>query len=72
MPPLPTCACGVCRTCKNRIARRVYYRNHKEAVKRRTAADKRKRARADRSAEVSDEELDRRALILMGRMQPNA
>jgi len=63
----PTCQCGTCRTCYLRLARRRYYASHTEEVKqkaRETAA-----ARRAASREVSDAELDRRALILMGRLQ---
>lgn len=67
MPPRPTCECGTCRTCYMRRAKQKYYRKRAEETKKRTAAQKRARAR-DRSPEVSDEEMDRRALILMGRL----
>jgi hypothetical protein len=63
----PTCQCGTCRTCYLRLARRRYYASHTEEVKqkaRETAAAR----RANTSREVSDAELDRRALVLMGRL----
>lgn len=62
----PTCQCGTCRTCYLRLARRRFYARHTEEVKRKareTAAAR----RANLSPDVSDTELDRRALILMGR-----
>jgi hypothetical protein len=63
----PSCECGECRTCYMRIARRRFYKRNAEAIKCATAAAK--RARANRSPEVSDAELDRRALVMMGRLQ---
>jgi hypothetical protein len=64
----PSCQCGECRLCKLRVVRRRFYARHKEQVIRENAAAKRAR-RANASPEVSDAELDRRALILMGRPQ---
>ena len=63
--PRPQCECGECRTCYLRIIRRRFYERHAEQVKQQTAAAKQKRR--NNSPEVSDEEMDRRALILMGR-----
>lgn len=67
MPRKPTCECGKCRTCYMREARRRFYEKHRqEIIRQNTAA---KRARVNRSPEVSDEELDRRALVMMGRLE---
>ena len=70
--PSPTCQCGKCRTCETREARRRYYVadiiRRGEILRKNAEA---KRARKRRNPEVSDAEMDRRALILMGR-QPNA
>jgi hypothetical protein len=65
----PSCQCGGCPLCKHREARRRYYTAHREKVIRENAAAKRRRQRADRSPEISDEEMDRRALVMMGRIQ---
>jgi hypothetical protein len=65
----PSCQCGECPTCKRREARRRYYTAHRARVIRETVAAKQRRRRANRSPEVSDEELDRRALVMMGRIQ---
>ena len=68
--PSPTCQCGECRTCETREARRRFYMadilRRGEIIRQNTAA---KRARKRQSPEVSDKELDRRALVMMGRIQ---
>ena len=65
--PSPTCTCGECHLCRARTSRQKYYRNHPAMVIRKNVA--RKRTRRQVAANVSDEELDRRALVLMGRQQ---
>lgn len=66
--PAPTCECGECRTCETREARRRFYMaditRRGEIIRQNAEA---KRAHKNRKPEPSDEELDRRALILMGR-----
>jgi hypothetical protein len=64
--PAPICICGECRICKTRAYRDRYYkRNRGQIIPQNTEA---KRRRRDMS-EVSDAELDRRALVMMGRLQ---
>ena len=61
----PSCQCGECRLCKLRVVRQRYYaRNREKVIRENAASAKRKR---DRAPEVSDAELDRRALAMMGR-----
>lgn len=74
MPRNPECTCGECRACKQRPGHRRHYENHRESEIRRAVELKRKRRGLPPrglSPEVSDEELDRRALEMMGR-QPDA
>ena len=66
--PPPTCTCGDCHVCNAREARRRYYMANilrRGEILRKNAEAKRDRNR--QSPEVSDEEMDRRALVLMGR-----
>lgn len=63
----PSCQCGECRLCKLRVIRRRYYSRHTAEVIRANVAAK--QARRNRAPEASDAELDRRALVMMGRMQ---
>ena len=66
-PPL-TCACGHCRKCYLRIIRQKYYERHRADVIQKNVAQRAAR-KQDLWPEVSDEELDRRALVMMGRIQ---
>jgi hypothetical protein len=63
----PSCQCGECRLCKLRIVRRRFYARHRDRIIGENVA--RAKAKRDRSPEVSDQELDRRALVMMGRLQ---
>jgi len=65
--PEASCTCGKCRLCQLREVRRRFYARHAERIKRENAAAK--RARKDRAPEPTDDELDRRALVMMGRIQ---
>jgi hypothetical protein len=65
--PTPTCECGQCRTCYMRVVRRRYYSRHAAEVIVKTAQAK--RSRRNRAPEPSDAGLDRRALVMMGRLQ---
>ena len=64
--PPPSCTCGECRTCKTRAYREKYYKRNREIVIRKNVTAKQKRREV---GYVSDEELDRRALAMMGRLQ---
>ena len=70
--PKAKCDCGTCRLCKLREVRRRFYARHAERIKRENATQKWQRRQAFIQAlksEPSDEELDRRALVMMGRLQ---
>jgi hypothetical protein len=64
-PPL-TCTCGECRTCKTRKYRDTYYKRNRDRIIPQNAEAKRNRRHVP---EASDAELDRRALVMMGRIQ---
>ena len=64
-PPL-TCTCGECRTCKTRASRDRYYKRNRGQIIPKNVEAKRMRRHVP---EVSDAELDRRALVMMGRLQ---
>jgi hypothetical protein len=64
-PPL-TCTCGECRTCKTRAYRDRYYKRNRDQIIPKNAEAKRRRQHVP---EVSDAEMDRRALVMMGRLQ---
>jgi hypothetical protein len=55
------CKCEKCRVC----IRRRYYERHTEEIKAKSARER--LAQRMRSASVSDEELDRRALVMLER-----
>jgi hypothetical protein len=50
-----------------RVIRRHYYDRHAAKIIRKTVAAK--QARRNRAPEPSDAEMDRRALVMMGRLQ---
>jgi len=59
--PQPECFCAYCR--RKRAARARYYQRNRDRIIRTNAAYKQARKHQDVSLEVSDEELDRRALM---------
>ena len=67
MPRKPTCLCGTCRTCYMRRARQRFYEREKAKLAREDQNARRRSLRRNICPEVSDEEMDRRALILMQR-----
>jgi hypothetical protein len=60
--PPRKCECGECPTCKNRAARRKHYQVNRLAIIRKNV-ERRSRLRQS-IREVSDEEMDRRALAM--------
>lgn len=62
--PKPSCSCGKCKLCRNRVNNNVYYRRHTELVLDRKAkwreAQRRRRLKLAASNVVTDEDLDRR------------
>lgn len=62
MPGIPpTCECGECRLCTQRLASRRHYQKHSELVKQRTAEYRSSHPRRGQTS-VTDEELDQRAI----------
>jgi len=68
MKPGPPVQCPCCRCVGRRAAHQRYYLKNRQAIIKKNAEAKRKlkrkRKAADLSPEVSDEELDRRALLM--------
>jgi hypothetical protein len=64
--PPPKCTCGKCRTCKTRAYRDKYYNRNRDRIIPQNVEAKQKRPRRHVS-KVSDAEMDRRALVMMGR-----
>jgi hypothetical protein len=62
--PPPKCTCGDCRACKMRAIRHGYYDRNRDQIIPKNVETKRRRRPVP---EVSDAELDRRALVMMGR-----
>lgn len=65
--PKPSCECGQCHICYMRVIRHRYYGRHAAGVITKNVAAKQQRR--NRAPGPSDEDLDRRALLLMGRLQ---
>ena len=64
--PPPLCNCGECRRCKVGAARRRHYQRNREAIIRKNVAAKAEARRLVRESvrQVSDEEMDRRAMTM--------
>jgi len=57
---LPTCTCGTCRLCMQRVVKKHYYQRHAKQVYERVKAYRVIHPR--RKTPITDEELDRRAI----------
>lgn len=56
----PSCVCGECRVCSARASRRRFYQRHADQIRSEAALLRERQRQLER--DVSDEELDRRAL----------